>query len=134
MIKLNISSTDKLDGYINILSDNEEELSQVDDGEAQEIRVYFALSLIPLFRLDHYLKALVKKLAVGGKLIVVDLDYWRLSDAYYWERIDIIEVNKHLVGCKSFIDSEVVRQNIPFCLVRSKIDGYNFLLEFKRER
>jgi hypothetical protein len=117
-----------------------EEVSAVDDGECGEVHLLDVLETVPATQLDKIATTLVRKVKLGGYLILKGLNVRAVCREYMRDNIDSNILNQLLFG-----DGEVKRQRIlPLehleqvvqqagCkLVQKSLDGYYYYLVGQR--
>jgi len=113
------------------------------DGEAQEIILESVLEYCPVENLVHYMGILARKLAHGGKLIVVNADATILAEQFIRGQLGIIEYNKLLFGSKDhayafklatiqLCDVEEVGRQVGLKVLEKSLNNFNFIIKFER--
>ena len=122
MSKFILAVTDyKMSGFRTIspvFGENPLRISEyIDDGEAQELILDDILSYCPTSQILHYLRAVSKKLAHGGQLVVRGLDVLLLSEGLIRGELNIIQYNQLMFG----------EHNHAWSFKQSALHGYDVL-------
>ena len=104
-MKINIVSDKKRDltGYTNINYDSVSELNEVcEDGEAVELMLDDVVGCLVGNKVPYYLNLWMKKVAVGGQIIVMGVDAEDLVRCFYTNLINITDFNILIYGDQDF--------------------------------
>jgi hypothetical protein len=110
-----------------------------DDSECTVIAVDNTLRQYSLDNATQIIDLAIKKLRIGGLLIINDIDF-DLLNFVYQNNPDIIAVNQMVEssgGFKMFLTTDLVKRILSnyntLSLSSAKINGLEFTLEYKRE-
>lgn len=72
----------------------------LDDGECHNIQLDKVLRYVPYINISAYLKFAIKKLRIGGEIVIEDIDTNQVTEAYVNGAINLKTFNKLLFGGK----------------------------------
>lgn len=117
--------TNNLDNYDNsytVLHDASMIEIMVCDSEATEIIIDSFLSNIRVSQFEEFMRLILSKLRIGGKIVISDLDIELLSGKLFMQQIDVNEFNQVLFDSSKSVCSLHNLENIKNILKKYGID------------
>ena len=137
---------EKADGKTIIRDDVMNIDKHADDAELTELIASDVLDYIPLVRVDEVLSNWIKKIRIGGKIVLGGVDMLEVSKSFADYRIDITEANLLIHGeqtkpylCKkvSFTCmglSQYIEQRFNLHILKKRVNNYKMIVEAERRQ
>jgi len=138
-VNLTLDAQNTLNGYenINLVEMGTYDLTAVCDAEAKEILANNVLQTCIYPKLKEVLALWIKKLRLGGKLVVCGIEGYSVAAKYNSMEISLEDFNKLIYGnhsvsvvnCEEVVDWLI---ELGLTITKKKIQGISFVVEGER--
>lgn len=133
-----------IDGDVKSIHDNVTNLDEwCFDGQAKQVVIDEVLSTLSLNQLGDFLYQAGKKVCVGGKIILIDVDSYEIARSYFLGHLDVIKYNALTYGSQdkpwnyrqnslSMFDINTLLSARGFKILGLKSGDYRYIIEAER--
>lgn len=134
----------ELSGYKNILVEKIEDidLSQIDDGELDELILDDVIDFMPIDKVEDLIKALSIKIKKQGNIIFTGRDLYEVSKEFSKYDISIVEANKGIFGDNPNFPrrlgftvstlSNFLKEECKLKILKKRVNKYEYCVEATR--
>lgn len=133
-----INTLDKQYGnYTNVLGKEffEKTINELDTGEVTELILDDVLSIIPMNKVTEAIQTVASKIAIGGTLIVKDIDAYEVCYRFGTRQLSLDDFNRIMADRKvtvTGIDIASLLNHLGFKTIKRRIDELSFMVQVQR--
>ena len=142
---LNINPFEQNPNGVNLIRGDVANLDKhADDAELSELCAFDVIDYLPLTNCEAALSNWIKKIRIGGKIIIGGIDLFEVCKSFSQYRIDITEANSLIHGqqTKPYLFrkanftavglSEYISERFGFNVIKKRVNSYHMVIEAER--